>query len=100
MEVRLNHMTVSVRNLERSAKFYSEVLKLPEIESLARKSNIRWFGLGPGQSVHLVEGDPGPTFVTIDTHFCIAAADFPSALEHLQTEGVAYCNVKQEKGKL
>jgi lactoylglutathione lyase len=100
MAVRLNHMSVNVRDLARSAKFYSEVLRLPEIENGTRQSNIRWFGLGAGQSVHLIEGDPGPTFVTISTHFCISASDWPSALEHLQMQGVAYCNVKHEKGKV
>jgi catechol 2,3-dioxygenase-like lactoylglutathione lyase family enzyme len=36
VDVRLNHMSVQVRNLEASEKFYQEILRLPEIECGAR----------------------------------------------------------------
>jgi len=98
--LRLNHMSLQVRNLATSAKFYQEILLLPEIECRARKSNIRWFGLGEGQSVHLIEGDVGNTFVKISTHFCISSADFDDTIRHLKAENVKYCDAAGESGKL
>jgi catechol 2,3-dioxygenase-like lactoylglutathione lyase family enzyme len=97
--LRLNHMSVRVRSLERSAKFYQEVLLLPEIECGARQANIRWFGLGEGQSIHLIEGDFGRTFVTISTHFCISSADFDGTLRHLRARGAPFCNLAGERDK-
>ena len=98
-ELRLNHMSVQVRSLERSATFYQEVLLLPEIECGARKANIRWFGLGSGQSIHLIEGDFGNTFVKISTHFCISSADFEGMVQHLRDKGATFCNLAGEAGK-
>jgi lactoylglutathione lyase len=97
--VRLNHMSLQVRSLERSAKFYQEVLLLPEIECGARMANIRWFGLGEGQSVHLIEGDFGDTFVKRSTHFCISSTDFDGMVRHLRKRSVTFCNSAGEQGK-
>jgi lactoylglutathione lyase len=98
--VRLNHMSVLVRSLPTSMKFYQEVLLLPEIECGARMSNIRWFGLGDGQSVHLIEGEFGNTLVRRSTHFCISCADFDEMIRHLGDKGVKFCNSAEEKGKI
>ncbi|MGD0723439.1 MAG: VOC family protein [Roseiarcus sp.] len=97
--MRLNHMSVQVRSLAVSADFYQDVLRLPEIECGARKPNIRWFGLGDGQSVHLIEGDFGATFVKISTHFCISSADFDEMVRHLARKGAAFCNLAGEPGR-
>jgi lactoylglutathione lyase len=96
-KVRLNHMSLQVRNLDRSAKFYQEVFLLPEIECGARKSNIRWFGIGDRQSVHLIEGEFGATHVTRSTHFCISTSDLDGAIEHLRNLNVAFCDAAGEQ---
>jgi len=98
-QVRLNHMSLQVRNLADSARFYQEVLLLPEIECGARKANIRWFGLGTGQSLHLIEGEFGETFVKISTHFCISAADFDAMVRHLDSKRAGYGNLAGEQGR-
>jgi lactoylglutathione lyase len=98
-ELRLNHMSFMVRSLESSARFYQEALLLPEIECGAGKAHIRWFGIGPGQSIHLIEGDLGSTFVKISTHLCISSRDYPSTVRHLREKGVAFCNLSGEPGK-
>src|SRR5436305_4533991 len=66
--LRLNHVSLRVRDLAASANFYQDALQLPEIACGAGRPNIRWFGLGEGQSLHLIEGDFGKTFVTMSTH--------------------------------
>ena len=98
-QLRLNHMSLQVRSLEDSARFYQDVLRLPEIACGAREAHIRWFGLGNGQSVHLIEGDVGDTFVKRSTHFCISAADFDGMVEHFRASGAAFCNLGGEPGK-
>lgn len=97
--IRLNHVSLLVRSLAASAKFYQEVLRLEEIENGTRKANIRWFGLGAGQSVHLIEGEFGATFVTMTTHFCVAAADFEGTLRHLRDTRTRYCNLTGDEGR-
>ena len=98
-ELRINHASFQVRNLERSAQFYQEVLLLPEIECGAGKAHIRWFGIGNGQSVHLIEGDIGKTFVKMSTHLCISTTDFEGTVRHMREKGAAFCNLAGEQGK-
>jgi len=98
--LRLNHMSILVSNLGRSAEFYQRVLELPEIECLAARPNIRWFGIGPEQSVHLIEGDFADTHVKMHTHFCITAPDFEAKIAHIAGAGVTYVNVAREPGKV
>jgi lactoylglutathione lyase len=98
--VRLNHMSVLVRSLPASVKFYQEILLLPEIECGARLPHIRWFGLGDGQSVHLIEGEIGNTLVKRSTHFCISSDDFDGTIRHLRDKNVNFCNAAGEEGKI
>jgi lactoylglutathione lyase len=74
-KVRLNHMSLQVRNLDRSAKFYQEVFLLPEIEC-------------------------GATHVTRSTHFCISTSDLDGAIEHLRNLNVAFCDAAGAQGKI
>ncbi len=97
--LRLNHVSLLVRSLESSARFYQEVLVLPEIECGARKPHIRWFGLGPGQSIHLIEGEAGYTLPTMSSHFCISSRDFEGTLRHFQDKVAQYCNLTGEPGQ-
>src|SRR6478736_749770 len=55
--LRINHMSLQVRDLARSSDFYQRVLNLPEVECLAARPNIRWFGIGDEHTIHLIEGD-------------------------------------------
>jgi lactoylglutathione lyase len=96
MAVRLNHMSAPVRSLEVSAKFFQEGLQLPEIECGARKTNIRWFALGDGQSVHLIEGEFGRTFVALAPHFCISSFALDRTTRHLTAKGAKLCNLTGE----
>jgi catechol 2,3-dioxygenase-like lactoylglutathione lyase family enzyme len=93
-------MSLLVSDLARSADFYQRVLKLPEVECLAARSNIRWFGIGKEQTVHLIEADFGDTHVKMHTHFCITAGDFPAMVDHIAATGTPYRDVAGNAGKI
>jgi catechol 2,3-dioxygenase-like lactoylglutathione lyase family enzyme len=93
-------MSILVSNLGRSAEFYQRVLRLPEVECLARKPTIRWFGIGPEQTLHLIEGDFTGTHVKMSTHFCITTPEFEATIEHIAKSGVTYINVAGEHGRV
>jgi catechol 2,3-dioxygenase-like lactoylglutathione lyase family enzyme len=98
--LRLNHVSLFVSSLGTSADFYQDVLLPPEIENGTKKPHIRWFGVGGGQSVHLVEGPPTPTSEIVATHFCIATADLDGMVRQLADKGIRYGNLGREPGKL
>jgi len=98
--LRINHLSIMVRDLRRSADFYRQVLRLPEIECKVGKPNIRWFGIGDGQSIHLIEGDFGATYVTMSTHLCIAVNDLDGTVAHIAATGTRYSDLARNEGRI
>lgn len=98
--LRLNHMSLLVRDVHASAEFYQRVLQLPEIESLAGSPSIRWFGIGPDQAVHLIEGEFANTQVTRTTHFCITTPKLEETVSYIERTGTPYCDYAGAPGRI
>ena len=87
----LHHVSLPVRRLAASERFYEEVLGLEKIERPPFKFEGAWYGLGDRQ-LHLIVHDK-PTFRgekgvdSRDIHFAIRVRSFRRALEHLQSHG-------------
>ena len=50
----VNHLALSVKEVNRSAEFYIKVLGLAEITNRSKIEGIRWFMLGDGRELHLI----------------------------------------------
>jgi glyoxylase I family protein len=88
----IHHVSLTVSDLERSRRFYSEVLGLEEIERPPFSFPGAWFAAGAGQHVHLIvhtdptfRGDKG--IDTRDVHFAMRAPSFAKALAFLRGRG-------------
>ena len=49
----LNHVALSVKDVDKSIEFYKKVFLLKEIENTASNSKTRWLSLGEGKQLHL-----------------------------------------------
>ncbi len=89
----LHHVALPCADLERSRRFYVEVLGLTEIQRPALPVAGAWFQVGTRQELHLVVGDAQATFRgtkgmdTNDIHFAIRVTSYTQALEALRTKG-------------
>jgi lactoylglutathione lyase len=94
-ELAFNHVSLAVRDLDVSADFYGRLLGLMPVENLTRVQRIKWFSLGGGLTLHLIEViGPGVDVRIKATHIALTATDFDAALAHLQVVGIAYGDLR------
>ncbi len=88
----IHHVALGVTDLERSHRFYSEILGLDEIERPPFGFPGLWFSAGGSQQVHLIV-HPHSTFRTgkdLDTrdgHFAVRVASYRQTVEFLRSKG-------------
>ena len=91
---RSHHVAICVTDLERSKRFYADVLGLAEIPRPPFTVAGAWYELPDGTQVHLiVHSQPrtlrGTRAVDIlDGHVAFRVADYDGAVAHLKAHGV------------
>ncbi|MEX0722203.1 MAG: VOC family protein [Balneolaceae bacterium] len=99
-DLSFDHYTIKVHDLERSAAFYKEILGFSELENRTQKEHIRWFSLGDGRELHLVEGDTDGIITTIGVHLAMKLKDFDDFLAHLKKHEIIPHNSKGHTGSI
>lgn len=87
---RFDHVSLLVRSLEITTKFYTEVLGLELIENGTRLDHIRWFGLGGRDSIHVTQGEFGATHLEKPTHFALRVENFADFVADLRARGITF----------
>lgn len=90
----MDHTTVFVVNLERSTKFYQNVMQLQQIPEPFNDGRHNWFRIGPHSQLHVVGGAKKVVPHDINIHLAFRVPSLPDFMKHLDKLGVKYGNWK------
>jgi lactoylglutathione lyase len=95
-----NHLALSVKDVDRSADFYSKVLNLQEITNKTKMEGIRWFSLGEGKELHLISLLKENVTINKGVHFALTTANFDAFIKILDTNHIVYSDWPGTPGKV
>jgi len=90
LQLRFNHLALSVKDVNRSAEFYSKVLGLEEITNRTQMAGIRWFSLGEGKELHLISIISDTVIINKAVHLALTTRHFDRLLNRLQQQSIVY----------
>src|SRR5438128_6198733 len=86
----LNHVAIRVSDVEKSCRFYREVLRLEPMPRPAFSFPGAWFRLGASQELHLIGDRAEPVFPhNRANHFALRVDDLEAWERHLESLGAA-----------
>ncbi len=86
----LNHLALSVKDVNRSAEFYKKVLGLKEITNRTQMAGIRWISLGEGKELHLISILKEEFKINKAIHLALSTPDFDVFIKALDEKKIAY----------
>lgn len=87
-----DHMALSVKDVDRSAGFYSTVLMLPEITNRSQIPGIRWFKLEDGRELHLISVIKENVTTNKAIHLGLSMKHFEAFVKRLNQLKLSYCD--------
>jgi lactoylglutathione lyase len=85
-----NHLALSVKDVNKSADFYGNILKFQEITNKAKSEGVRWFSLGEGKELHLISTIKENVLLNKAIHLALTTPDFDSFVKMLKKMNVVY----------
>ena len=86
----VNHLALSVKDVNRSAEFYVKVLKLPEIVNRSKIEGVRWFLLGDGRELHLISVIKETVTINKALHLGLSTANFDNFMKYFKEFKIPY----------
>jgi lactoylglutathione lyase len=95
-----NHLALSVKDVNASAKFYTEVLNLEIIPLPPEAKNVKWISLGDGKELHLLSVLKDSIKTNKAIHLALSTADFDEFVQKLTTMNIEYSDFPGNLNKI
>lgn len=96
--VAFDHQALMVKDLEKSANFYLDIIGLKEIFNATEKSHIRWFSLGEHNELHLITGDNTDLKLNKTIHLALTVDNFEEFLAHVKANKIEFSDYPGKVG--
>ena len=96
----LDHTTVYVRDVGKTADFYEKVVGLERIPDPFKDKEHVWLRSGPHQQLHIVAGATEPVHLDIEVHCAFRVASVEEFARHLDQLGINYRDIKEGAKKI
>ena len=95
-----NHLAISVKDVNRSADFYKNILHLKEIENRGKLEGVRWFSTGDGKELHLVSILKEPIALNKAIHIAFTTSDFDAVIMTMDKMKIIYSDWPGNSNKI
>tara|TARA_R110002167_G_scaffold62817_8_gene177304 strand:+ start:523 stop:969 length:447 start_codon:yes stop_codon:yes gene_type:complete len=97
-DFKIDHSSLIVNNLDTTADFYSNILKLKEIPHPDKAPGFRWFAVQGNSQLHLIYKDTVVMKKHKSMHLCLSTSNLETFIEHLESNSVEYEDWPGTKG--
>jgi catechol 2,3-dioxygenase-like lactoylglutathione lyase family enzyme len=99
LQTKINHIALSVTELEESEEFYRDIIGLRQIDEPFNDGLHAWFDVG-GSQLHIIESADERRERNISNHLCFSTTDLDSFVSTLQDNGIDFRNWQGEPNKV
>jgi lactoylglutathione lyase len=85
-----DHYALYVKDMNVSAEYYMKALGLKEMDCPIKDGRHRWFYLGNGQELHIIQGDNSSIQTEKNLHICLHTTDIKPYMKHLTEVGIPF----------
>lgn len=99
-KARINHVAIFVVDVKKSGDFYINVLGLDTIPEPFHDGKHIWLKIGPGASMHIIEGAQAKKEYYKNNHICFSVASVPAFTDILKQRGIEFEDINGKKGSI
>lgn len=96
----LNHIALHVNDLQKSSKFYEEILQLDSVPEPFHDGKHTWLKVGNVSSLHLISGVPVSFIPDKNSHLCFTVPSITEFIGRMEASHFEYENWAGAKGSV
>ena len=99
VNVKINHIAISVTNLQESEHFYRDILGLKQIPEPFGLGIHAWFDVGFAE-LHVIEMADERKEHSISSHLCFSMRDMDAFIETLAEHNIPFYDFQKNRGQM
>ncbi|WP_166965553.1 VOC family protein [Yeosuana marina] len=95
----VNHLALSVKDVNQSAQFYQNIFNLREIINAEKTKDVRCFSFGDGRELHLISSVKRTVKTNKAIHLALSTSHLETFIENLKQSNIQFYDWKGKKNR-